>query len=75
VETYLQIILPHSKVEALTDTVAMSAMASPLWLPWLKDVSEISGILLPTAGLIWIIVQIVVKILVTRKSLRDEDKK
>jgi hypothetical protein len=72
---FLEILLPRTKVEAFTDTVAVAAAVSPTWLPWIRDISEVTGYMLPIAGLVWIIVQIVVKILITRKTLRDENRK
>lgn len=52
-------LLPQTKAEAVTDVIAVGAIASPLWL------SELSGIaanILPIAGLIWLVVQIAIKI-------------
>lgn len=52
-------------LERTTTAIAAGAVATPVWLPSLKDASEVAGLLLPIAGLIWLIVQIVTKI--TRK--------
>lgn len=51
--------LPQSKAEALTDAVAVSAISSPLWL---HSTSEIARDILPWLGVIWLVVQIGVKI-------------
>lgn len=41
-----------------TDVVAGAAVASPIWLPWLQQTSEIAGLLVPILGVIWLAVQI-----------------
>lgn len=71
---YLSNILPQSKMETITDVAAVSAIASPWWLPYLKFASEEAALLLAPAGLLWFVVQIVAKIMVTRKVLRDDRK-
>lgn len=48
--------------EIVTDTGAVAAIVSPWWLPALHQVSDVAALLLPIAGVIWLIVQIVVKI-------------
>lgn len=68
---YLQNIVPQSRMETITDVAAVSAIASPWWLPYLKFASEEAGLLLAPAGVLWFVVQIVAKIMVTRKQLRD----
>lgn len=45
--------------ERTTDVVAIASVSSP-W--WLSHVSEIAGLLLPVAGVIWLAVQIYAKI-------------
>jgi hypothetical protein len=45
--------------ERLTDATAVAAVASPVWLPWLQTVSEISALLLPFAGLVWLVIQMI----------------
>lgn len=42
-----------------TDVVAASAVASPIWLPWLQSTSEIAGLLVPILGAAWLIIQII----------------
>ncbi len=46
----------------MTDTGAVAAIVSPWWLPALHDVSSIAALLLPIAGVVWLAVQIGVKI-------------
>lgn len=48
--------------EMVTDTGAVAAIASPWWLPVLHHWSEIFAQLLPIAGVIWLAVQIGIKI-------------
>lgn len=69
--SYLSNIIPQSKMETATDIGAGIAVASPWWLPYLKVASEDAALLLAPAGLLWFVVQIVAKVLVTRKALRD----
>lgn len=49
--------------EVVTDTGAVAAVLSPWWLPALHDVSQIAALLLPIAGVVWLAVQIVTKII------------
>lgn len=46
----------------MTDTGAVAAIVSPWWLPALHQWSEVFALLLPIAGVIWLSVQIGVKI-------------
>lgn len=48
--------------DVVTDTGAIAAIASPIWLPALHQFSEVAALLLPIAGVIWLVVQIGVKI-------------
>jgi hypothetical protein len=63
--------LPQTKTEAITDAAAAAVVASPVWLPWLAEMSKVFALLLPIAGFVWFTVQIVAKIYVTRKILRS----
>ena len=46
----------------MTDTGAVAAIASPWWLPALHDVSQVAALILPILGVVWLSVQIGVKI-------------
>lgn len=46
-------------IDRSTDVVAASAVASPIWLPWLQQTSEVAGLLVPILGAAWLIVQII----------------
>jgi hypothetical protein len=48
--------------EMVTDTGAVAAIASPWWLPTLHDVSQFAAEWLPIMGVVWLAVQIGVKI-------------
>lgn len=54
--------------EIVTDTGAVAAIASPWWLPALHDISQIAALLLPIAGVAWLVVQIVVKLHTTYRK-------
>ena len=58
----LQHLLPHTKFEMITDTASLVAIASPWWLPLLKQTSEIAALVLPIMGVIWLGVQIGFKV-------------
>jgi hypothetical protein len=51
--------------ERITTGIAVAATASPWWLPSLATVSETAGLMLPVAGLVWLVVQIAAKITTT----------
>lgn len=48
--------------EIVTDTGAVIAIASPWWLPVLHEVSEVAALVLPIMGVLWLCVQITVKL-------------
>lgn len=48
--------------EFVTDTGAVAAIASPWWLPALHTVSDVAALTLPIMGVLWLSVQIIVKI-------------
>lgn len=48
--------------EVVTDTGAVAAVISPWWLPALHSWSESAAQILPIAGVIWLAVQIGVKL-------------
>lgn len=49
-------------LETANKAVIGAAVSSPWWLPMLQKVSEIAAIILPIAGLFWIILQMVMAI-------------
>ncbi|QOV06128.1 hypothetical protein CPT_Pasto_054 [Rhizobium phage Pasto] len=54
-----------------TTAVAASAVASPVWLPWLQTASQVAATLAPIIGVIWLLVQIWSKIVETRRRKAD----
>jgi hypothetical protein len=48
--------------EVITTTGAVSAVASPWWLPSLQTISDTAALVLPILGVLWLIVQISVKL-------------
>lgn len=49
-------------MQQTTNVIAGAAVASPWWLPALQNFSEIAALMLPIAGLIWLMVQIITHI-------------
>lgn len=49
-------------MDHVTTTGALSAVASPFWLPVLTPVSQVAAIMLPILGCVWLVVQIAFKI-------------
>lgn len=45
--------------DRVTDGIAIAAVSSPVWLPFLQGVSEFAGLVVPILGAIWLMVQIV----------------
>lgn len=43
--------------DSFTNTTAIFAVISPLWLEWLQDISQVAALLLPVAGLAWLVIQ------------------
>ena len=59
-----------SKLEAATAGAAISA---PWWLPYIREFSDVATyFLIPLGGLTLVVVQIVARILITRKALRNK---
>lgn len=54
--------------ELVTDTGAVAAIASPWWLPALHDISQIAALVLPIVGVMWLVIQIVVKLHTTYRK-------
>jgi len=48
--------------EIVTDTGAIAAIASPWWLPALHEVSDVAALVLPILGVLWLCLQIAVKL-------------
>jgi len=55
---HLSTLIPQSKFEMVTDTASVVAIASPWWLPLLKETSEIAAFVLPILGVVWLVTQI-----------------
>ncbi len=43
----------------MNNGIAGAAIISPVWLPSLAAASEMAALLLPIAGLVWLVIQIV----------------
>jgi hypothetical protein len=54
--------------DTITSAAAGVAITSPTWLPMLQGVSVIAGTLLPILGAIWLIVQIISKVIETNRA-------
>lgn len=54
--------------EVVTDTGAIAAVVSPLWLPALHTASEVAALVLPILGATWLAVQIAIKIYIFCKA-------
>lgn len=48
--------------EKITTASAVGAVASPLWLPSLADVSQVCAAIAPILGVVWLLFQIGLKI-------------
>lgn len=46
-------------MNTMNNTVASAAVISPWWIPSLSDISQVTADLLPIAGLLWLVIQIV----------------
>lgn len=68
----------HDASNALFATVAdrigavaaAGAIASPFWLTRLQGVSEVAAILAPILGVVWLLVQIITKVIEGWRSAR-----
>ncbi|MDW9519138.1 hypothetical protein GOB43_17900 [Sinorhizobium meliloti] len=60
-------------MEHTTTAVAASAVATPVWLPWLYTASETAAVVAPILGVIWLLVQIASKSIETVQKIRDRD--
>jgi len=61
-------VTQQSMIDHSTSAVATAAVSSPLWLPSLKDVSDVAALLLPILGAVWLVVQIAGYIIRHRKG-------
>lgn len=50
-------------MDRTTDVVAVGALVSPAWLPWLQGATEVAGYLIPILGAVWLVTQIIHKII------------
>lgn len=57
-------------IDQSTNAVATAAVSSPVWLPSLRDTSEVAGLFLPILGAVWLTVQIVGYVVRYRKEHR-----
>jgi hypothetical protein len=46
-------------MNALNNTVAVGAVATPVWWPALNSISEVAAVVLPILGVIWLVVQMI----------------
>jgi hypothetical protein len=67
----LNLITGPTTVDSTTAAVAVSAVASPVWLPWLHAASDGAALIAPLLGTIWLVVQIVGKV---REMIRKDKK-
>lgn len=58
-------------MDHLTTGAAAGAIASPLWLPYVQKISEISAVIAPILGVLWLLVQIWAKISSTLQDRKD----
>lgn len=61
----------------VTDVAAAAAVASPIWLPQLHQLSEAAALILPIFGVLWIAIQIglrLAQVYTTRKAAREQAK-
>lgn len=44
--------------DGIEGSIAGAAVTSPVWLPWLREISQIAALLLPILGVLWFVVRI-----------------
>lgn len=54
-----------SKTELATDIIAAAAIASPWWLPTLQNIHDGAAWVLPILGVLWLLLQIGLKLFET----------
>ena len=64
----LSLIAGTTTVDNTTAAVAVSAVTSPVWFPWLVSASETAALIAPLLGTVWLVVQIVAKVRELRKD-------
>ncbi|AMD58899.1 hypothetical protein AWN88_25680 [Agrobacterium tumefaciens] len=62
----------NSLLDNATTAVAASAVASPVWLPWLHTASQVAATFAPILGAVWLVVQIWAKISEVRARNRKD---
>ena len=45
--------------DTITTAGAGAAIISPVWLPYIQEVSHLAGLVLPVLGVVWLLTQIV----------------
>ena len=65
--------LVDTPTDKITAGVAGAAILSPTVLSTLRDMSEISALLAPILGVVWLLVQIAVKLIELRKDGHSEE--
>lgn len=58
--------------ESTSNAIAGAAITSPWWLPILQTWSEVAGLLLPIAGVAWLIIQIITHLVKHTKEKNNE---
>jgi hypothetical protein len=46
-------------MNTLNNTIAVGAVATPVWWPALTNISEVAAVVLPILGVIWLVIQMV----------------
>ncbi|RVH83132.1 hypothetical protein CN074_25150 [Sinorhizobium medicae] len=59
-------------MEHTTTAVAASAVATPVWLPWLFSASEVAAVIAPILGVVWLLVQITSKSIEAYRKMRGD---
>ncbi len=59
---FLVAVLPKTKTEGVTDAVAVAAATSWAWMPNLQEWHDILAVTLQVFGILWLAVQIWVKL-------------
>ncbi|QHJ85424.1 MAG: hypothetical protein [Caudoviricetes sp.] len=52
----------HTLIDDVTNGIAGGAVTSPLWLPYLKTISDFAAVLTPILGGLWLIGRIIYSI-------------